>query len=277
MKKSLLLFLLLPVCAFGVESTDCSTATQLAALYEVRSLMLRPDTSSYDVNKFIDAKLDELRGPTSDGGYRWVRWARPTGSPEFDKKGHTVAAVQGSGTDNFEASGDHIYAVRVAVPSKRSMFNGNNAVYVGTVHIRAVANGRTRNVDEHIDDWMNRDTSKTIDLNMIADRVDVSLDSAAKPGRGNESLVEIHLLKAVAQDDPANPNYDTITTLRKVRDSWDSDTIDDEIARLNPNDTVPLYHIVRELRRADDLMHSKKDEEREKGERLMKEMLGRLR
>ena len=276
MKKIGLVLLLLPVCAFAVETNDCAVANQLAALYELRAVMLR-SSSSYDVGKFVDAKLDELRGPMSGGGYRWVRWARPSGSPEYDKKGHTVSAVQGSGTDNFEASGDHIFAVRVAVPSKRSTFSGNNAVYVGTVHIRATANGRTRNMDEHIDSWMNRDTTKTIDLNMIADHVEVSLDSAAKPDRANESLVEIHLLKAAAQDDPANPNYDTITMLRKVRDSWDSDTIDDEITRLNPDDTLPLYHIVRELRRADDLLHSKKDDEREKGERLMKETLRRLR
>ena len=194
----MLLFLLLPVCAFAVETTDCSTASQLAALYQVRAVMIR-SSSSYDTNKFIDAKLDELRVPLSGGGYRWVRWARPSGSPEYDKKGHTVAAVQGSGSDNFEASGDHVFAVRVAVPSKRSTFSGNNAVYVGTVHIRAVANGRTRNIDEHIDNWMNRDTTKTIDLNMIADRVDVSLDASAKPDRANESLVEIHLLKAAAE------------------------------------------------------------------------------
>jgi hypothetical protein len=277
MKKISLIFFLLPVCAFAVQTTDCSTATQLAALYQVRALMLRPDTTSYDVNKYIDAQMDAMRDPLPDGGFRWVRWTRPSGSPEYDKNGHTVAAVQGSGSDNFEASGDHIYAVRIAVPSKRSMFNGNNAVYVGTVHIRATANGRTRTLDERIGDWMNRDTTKTIDLNMIADHVDVSLDSAAKPGRANESLVEIHMLKAVAQDDPANPNYDAIQTLKRVRNSFDSDSIDDEIARLAPDDTFPLAHFIRDLRRANELMRSNKDKDREKGDRLLRETLRRLR
>jgi hypothetical protein len=132
-------------------------------------------------------------------------------------------------------------------------------------------------VDEHVDNWINPDTTKTIDLNMIADHVDVSLDSSAQPRHTKESLVEVHLLKAVAQDDPANPNFDTIGVLKRLRDSYDSDSIDDEIARLNPDDSLPLYHLVRELRRADDLMRSKKDSDREKGERLLKETIERLR
>jgi len=276
MKKVLWVLLLLPVCAFAVETSDCATANQLVSLYEIRALMLR-GASSYDVDKFIDTKMDSLREPMPNGGFRWVRWARPSGSPEYDKHGHNVGAPQGSGTDNFESSGDHVYAVRVAVPAKRSLFNGNNPVYVGTVHVRAVANGRERNVDEHVDNWMNPDTTKTIDLNMIADHVDVSLDSAAQPKHTKESLVEFHLLKAVPQDDPANPNYDTITSLKHLRDSTDRDAIDDEIARLNPDDSFPLYRLVRQLRHADELMRSKKQEDQDKGERLLKETLGRLR
>src|SRR5438270_5358490 len=180
MKKIALGVLLLPVCAFAVEMNDCASANQLVALYELRALMLR-GASSYDADKFIDAKLDSLREPMPNGGFRWVRWTRPSGSPEYDKHGHNIVAAQGSGSDNFESSGDHVYAVRVAVPAKRSLFNGNNPVYVGTVHVRAVANGHERKMDEHIDDWMNPDTTKTIDLNMIADHVDVSLDSSAQP------------------------------------------------------------------------------------------------
>jgi hypothetical protein len=40
---------------------------QIAALYEIRALMLH-GVSSYDVNKFIDTKLDSLREPMPNGG-----------------------------------------------------------------------------------------------------------------------------------------------------------------------------------------------------------------
>src|SRR5207249_11571255 len=120
--------LLLPVCALEVVTGDAAAANQLLALYQVRSLMLRGD-SSYEIEKFINTKMDEMRGPLPGGGFRWVRWVRPPRDPEYDKKGHNVVAVQGSGSDTFEASGDHAYAVRIAVPSKRSLFNANNPVY----------------------------------------------------------------------------------------------------------------------------------------------------
>lgn len=269
----LLLLLAFPLSA--IESDDCTNARQLAALYQVRSMMLR-DASSYDIDKFIDARIDEMRGPLSGGGFRWVRWMRPTGNPAYDKHGHNVAAVEGSGSDHFEASGDHSFSVRIVVPSKRSLFSGNNAVHVGTVHVRYEASGRERTKDETIDSWMNPDTSRTIDLGAIADRVEVSLDASTSQKNARQALVEIHLLKAVAEDDPANPNYDTIRILRRVRDSSDPDTIDREIASLEQGDSLPLARIVTDLRRANELLRSKKQEDQDKGDRLLKETLRRL-
>ncbi|HEX9494067.1 MAG TPA: hypothetical protein VGA33_12440 [Thermoanaerobaculia bacterium] len=277
MKKAIFALLLLPVSALAIETADCAAATQLATLYQIRSLMLKPYSASYDVDNFIDKKLDELREPLSGGGFRWVRWARPSGDPEYDKHGHNVVGVQGSGSDNFEASGDHAFAVRIAVPSKRSLFSGNNAVYVGTAHVRYNVAGRERSKDEVINNWMNPDTTRTIDLGTIADHADVSLDVSTAQKNVKSALVEIHLLKAVAQDDPANPNYESIATLKRLRNSYDRDLIDEEIAKFEPSGSIALYHVIRELRRADDLIRSKKEDDQQKGEKLLKETLRRLR
>ena len=276
MKKLILGFLLLPVSAFGIDTADCADATKLAALYQVRSMMLR-NSGSYDVDSFIDKKMDELRMPLSGGGFRYVRWVKPSRDPQYDKKGHTVAAVQGTASDNFEASGSNAFAVRVAVPGKRSLFSSNNSVYVGTVHVRYTADGRERTKEEAINNWMNPDTSRTIDLGTIADHVEVSVDSATSQKNSKNALVEIHILKAVAQDDPSNPNYDTIVTLKKIRSTLTPQIIDDEIANLESGDSFPLYRIVSDLRRADTLMRSKKDEDKEKGQRLLKDTMARLR
>ncbi len=276
MKKLIAAIFLIAGPAFSIDTADCTDATKLATLYQVRAMMLRNYTS-YDVDNFIDKKLDELRVPLSSGGFRWVRWVKPSRDPEYDKRGHNVVGVQGSATDNFESSGNNAFAVRVAVPGKRSLFSGNSPVYVGTVHVRYNVDGRERTKDEAINNWMNPDTTRTIDLGTIADHVEVSLDSATAQKNVKEALVEIHILKAVAQDDPANPNYDTITTLRKVRNSLTPEIIDDEIASLEPGDSFPLYRFVSELRRADGLMRSKKEEDHEKGEKLLKDTLRRLR
>jgi hypothetical protein len=285
MKRVFVLFFVL-LCAaaplLSVESDDCRGYQQLATLYEIRGLMLKPFTSSYEIDKVIDRRLDLLRGPLPEGGYRWVRWVRPTGDAPYDKHGHTVAAVQGSGSDSFEASGEHAFAVAVVVPQKKSLFSGNNPVYVGMVHISYTANARTRTKDESINAWMNPDTTRTIDLGTIADRAGASLDASTNAKDARNALVEIHFRNAVPRDDPDNPAYDTIVSLQRLRNDTDAYAIDTEIARLEralfpDSEPIPLASVVKDLRRADELMRSKKTEEQENGQKMLQEALRRLR
>ncbi|HWS71565.1 MAG TPA: hypothetical protein VN605_05600, partial [Thermoanaerobaculia bacterium] len=212
--------------------------------------------------------------------YRWVRWVRLEGEAPVDKHGHTVgASMSAPQPDHFEASGQHAFAVRIVVPRKRSLLSGNSAVSIGAVEIRYTADGRTKTIREQWDAQLNPDNARTIDLPVIADHVDASVEArASKP---SESLVEIHFRQAVAQDDPANPDYPTIVALNRVRGTTSARAIDDEIAELERDlfpgsEPMPLLQIIEDLRRADDLIHSKKDADVEKGERLLKETLRRL-
>ncbi len=284
MKRTLwvvLLFIAAPLFAADV-SDPCSAYMQIGALYEVRALMMRPYTTSNDVESFIERRVEQLRDPLPDGGYRWVRWVRPDGDAPIDKHGHTVQAVHGSGSDSVEASGQHAFAVRISVPAKKSLFSRNNPVYVGSVHVSFTANGRMRTKDEKVDQWINPDTSRTIDLGTIADHVEASLDASTSAANVKESLVEIHFVQAVAQDDPANPAYDTIRSLERIRRNTEPYTVDNEIAKrereLFPNaEPLPLLSIMADLHRAEELMHSKKDEDHEKGLKLLREALRKVR
>ncbi|HEV7573831.1 MAG TPA: hypothetical protein VGQ21_20240 [Thermoanaerobaculia bacterium] len=276
-----LLLIAAPLLAAEVAD-PCGAYMQLGALYEVRSLMMKPYASSYDVDNFINGRVEQLRDPLPDGGYRWVRWIRPDGDAPIDKHGHTVVAVQGSNSDPVEASGQHAFAVRIAVPAKKSLFSRNNAVYVGNVHVTYTVNGRTRTKDEKINQWMNPDTSRTIDLGAIADRTEATLDASTSAANVKESLVEIHFVQAIAQDDPANPAYDTIRSLERVRRNSDAYSVDNEIAKrereLFPGaEPLPLLSIVADLHRADELLHSKKDEDYEKGMKLLRETMRKVR
>ena len=281
---------LLPICLFAlaapllaIDTTCDSNVVQLGALYEIRSLMMKSYTSSYDVQKVIDRRLDELRVPLPDGGYQWVRWVRPSGEGPFGKNGHTVTAIHERGdSDSFEASGEHVYAVRVAVPQKKSLFSANKAVYVGTLHVAWTVDGRRRTKDLAINQWMNPDTTKTLDLETISDRAEATLDVSTAEKDSRQALVELHFRQAVAQDDPSNPAYPAIRALQHVRENPDPATVDGEIAsaerRLFPDsDPLPLLTILQDLRHADELMRSKKPEDQEKGDKLLKETLRRLR
>ena len=276
--KRVLISLILLLTAAPLLAEDCSAMTQLATLYELRNIAMR---RASDVDSWIDKRVDALREPEGNG-YRWVRWARPSGSDPVDKHLHKTQAVHGSGTDSFEATGAHAYGVRVVVPAKQSLFGHNNPVYVGTVRIAYDADGHRRTKSEKIEQWMNPDTSRTIDLGAIAEHVEASLDASTAQKDANQALVEIHFRQAVAEDDPANPGYRTIQALKRVRGSYTSDAIDDEIARVERDafgttESMPWLAIVRDLRRADELMRSSKDSDKEKGDKLLHETLRRLR
>lgn len=278
MKRLILAFALLATPAFALDN-ECPELRRLAALYEIRTAMLNPYSN---IPGLIDAQIDDLREPVGGGDYRWVRWVRPSDEGPVDKHGHTVVAIEGRDTDRFEKDGDHAYAVRVVVPRKRSLLNANNPVWVGTVQVAYEVDGRSRTKTENVNAWLNPDTSRTIDLGAIADRVDVSMDVATAQRHAKEAIVEIHFREAVMQDDPANPSYDTIRMLHGLRNSATPYDVDNEIARAEravfPDaQPIPLLAIIADLRRADDLLRSSKEDDQAKGEKLMRDTLRRLR
>lgn len=283
MKRALAVLLLVATPAFAFEDECSSKMTHLATLYQLRGLMTKSYTTGYDVQRFADARMDELREPLRDGGYRWIRWVRPAGDGPVVKREHSVTAVQSAGDrDRVEAAAGHVYSAAVVVPRKRSLLRENNAVWVGTVDVVYDLDGRERTKKEVINQWMNPGTSRTIDLGGIADEARATLDSATQPKHVKQALVEIHLRQAVAEDDPANPAISTIRMLQRVRQDPEPVTVDAEIAAAETSmfpgsESLPLLTILADLREADELMRSSKPEEQEKGDKLLKETLRRLR
>jgi hypothetical protein len=284
MKRTIVLAILaFATPLFAIDRDEnCRALTQLGSLYEIRSLMTRSYISSYDVQRAADNRIEALRVPLSGGGYRWVRWVRPSSDAPVDKEVHEVRAVNGSGSDTFEATADHPFNVKVVIPSKRSLFKKNNPVYVGTLRVSYTVKGRTATKAEPINQWMNPDTTRTIELDTIADRAQASVDVSTTADDAGEAVAEIHFRQAVAEDDPANPDYATIQALRRVRRSPDAATVDSEIAALERGlfpgaDPIPLLSILADFRHADELLRSNKAEEQEEGRKLLKETMKRLR
>jgi len=272
-----LLLLAAPLLAVDLDNCD-SSLTHLGTLYELRSMLLRSYTTPYDVERFANRRIDELRGPLPSGGHRWIRWMRPSDGGPTKKVGHSVRAVQGSDVDQFEGSSDHAYAVRLVVPAKRSLLKKNNPVYVTDIEV--TADGATKKYP--IDRWMNPDTSQSFDLNGIVDRAEAVVRASTASKNVNEALVEIHFRQAVADDDPANPAYSTIRMLQRVKEAPNPVTVDAEIAAMERQvfpggESLPILTLIADLRRADELMRSAKVEDQEKGTKLLSDTLKRLR
>ena len=279
--SALLVFLAVPLFAAHECEADLSA---LRALYAVRYAMLSSH-SEYAVQSEIDDQIDLLREPFPEGGFRWIEYVRPLGEGPVAKREHLVASVQGSDDpDFFEAAADHPYAVRVAVPRKRSLTRANKEAYVGTLVVRYWVDGDEREMEKRIDQWFAPDTSKTFDLGVIADRAEASLEASTREKNRKESLVEIHFRQAVARDNPDNPNYSLIETLKKMRAQSDLPpaAIDYEIAKLEkllfPDmETIPLAAFITRLRQAEAFIRSENPEEQEKGKKALAEIVRMVR
>lgn len=272
-----LFFLLLSPTATALDR--CGEVAALDALYGIRDLLIR-GAASWVISSAIDEALDDLRGPLPGGGYRWVRYVRPSGSPPTVKREHTVSAVEGSGSrDSFEGSADKPFAVAIVVPKKRSLFSANTRSWVGEVEIRVTLDGETRTRKEAINAWLNPGTSRTYDLETIADSAEVRIAAATDAqNTDGKALVEIHLRQAVAEDDPDNPQYDTIRALGRIRSSSSPEVLDAEIAKLEHRlfpslHSYPFTRLLAKTRDAEALLRSEKEEDREKGRKLLKEVV----
>lgn len=279
--KRLALALVVCLVALGLHADDtCVEDVQtLGILYQLRDMVLSPSSSSWSVSNRIDEIVDQLREPLPEGGYRWVQLVRPDAGGPFDKKGHLVQAVHEAGDlDSFESSDSGVYAVKVVVPRKRSLFSANRKVWVGKVSIRIRHDGEETTQTETIGKWMEPDTSKTFDLDMIADRVDAEALVATEAATRGQALVEIHLMKAVPRDDPAGPHYATIQTLERVRGDVDPVNLDLEIGRLEQrlypeSEPIPVTLLLTRLRKYDHLMRSDKPEDQEKAKKLLQQIM----
>jgi hypothetical protein len=277
------LFSMVTVClavALSAAAVD-DCAPEMAALhafYDLRSLVVDRDASTYEISSQIDEHLDNLRGPLPDGGYEWVRFVRPkSGTGPVIKREHLIA---GSEPESFEGTADHVYSVKIVVPRKRSLLKGNKEAWVGEVAVRYWVDGEEEITTKKVNQWMKPDTSKSYDLGVIADRAEAVAEVSTRTA--NESLAEIHFVQAVAQDDPESPHADTVERLKKLAGDITPRAIDEEIAKLEyqifgRREAVPVAQIVVALREADELIRSDKEEEQEEGRKLLRETMRLLR
>src|SRR5687767_12798888 len=155
---------LFTLSAPAMAQTECPDLVALQSLYGVRQMLMEPYSNEYTIGSWIDSQMDAMRDPLPGGGYRWVKFVRPSGDGPIVKREHLVSTDQTRGDlAAFEAAADHPFAVRIVVPRKRTTFRNNKDVYVGDVNIRYWVDGRERTMEKSIQQWMAPDTSRSFD------------------------------------------------------------------------------------------------------------------
>ena len=279
----LCLLILAFVPAQGIAADSCETDVHaLGALYEIRDLMLSPRVSSWDVTGRIDDRLEELREPQPGGGHRWVDIVRPIGEGPVNRSEHLVhASVGDSNADLFEAASEIPYAVKIVVPRKRSMFRGNERVWIQAISIRYFIDGEAKTIEEPIERWMNPNSTRTFDLEEVAERAEVVLEVAADPEKSEQALVEVHFEQGVPRDNPENPHYPTVEVLKKLRNNLDPGSLDLEIGRIEqrlfPSASVlPLTTLIGRIREYRAALQSDEAEEKEKAPKMLEAIVKAL-
>jgi hypothetical protein len=248
----------------------------LGILYQVREQLLDRRVSDWDVNRFIDREIDRLLEPLPEGGHEWVVQVRPA-SEVVRRSEHLVRATPDA-PSTFEHAEPWVYAVRLVVPRKRSLFRGNNPVWVEGYRVMVVEPDGSRSEREiEVGRWMQPGTTTTLDLDTIASSVRVAARAATAAEHRGEALLEIHLLKTVTRDDPQNPYFETIAMLRDLRRSLSPDRVDSQIERLERRvfpgkRPLPVGRLADLLSEAQALLESEDPAEREKAGAVLERM-----
>ncbi len=260
----------------AASAADCeSDLAALEVFYDLRDTMVRGSSSSYDLARRVEEHLIALREPLGDGTFRWVRYVRPGGTPPVVRRERLVAASRDDGDiESFEASAERPFAVQVVVPRKRSLLRGNQEAWVGQVVIRYWVDGEEESLTRAVNQWLRPDTTRTFDLGVIADRAEAVVEVGTRRTTREQSLVELHLQQAVAQDDPGSPNAATVARLKRFASDPSPVHLDEEIAEIElevfgRSSRLRTAELVATLRKAGVLLESEKEEERTEGQKLL--------
>lgn len=277
----LALFCALPVVAQDWPEKLESDLELLGALHQVRAMWLDPDVAEWQIERWIDDRIETWRGPLPDGSYQWILRGRP--ESEVVKRSEHLVYGSLDQPARIEEGDAWVYGVRVVVPRKRSLFRGNNPVWVGRITIRTRDDSGAP-VEEvvPVERWFAPNTTQTWDLDAIVPRADVILEAAAEPEHRGASLVEIHFLESIERDDPSGPHYDSIQMLSEMSGWLSAERIDSEIERLESRlipgaRSVPVASVAQLLEEALTLIDSDDPEERKKAMATFVEALNLVR
>jgi len=275
----LILILAAPLAAQPYGSCDEDVET-LRVLYDLRRVMIRDGAPQYDIDRVIETNIDRLREPLPSGGHRWVRLVRPSGDGPVTKKERLIAA-SGTAIEEFDSEENDVFSVRIVVPRKRSVRRANNEVWIERVIVRYETNAGKKTIERSYKQWFPPDSSKTIDLPGIAERVEVVVETRARESAVRETLVETHFRLAVPQDDPASPFAQQVALLKRLNGNANQASVELEIARTEQRvfpqlPVFPVAGISSRIRQAELLLRSEKEEERERGRRLLSEAVRML-
>lgn len=163
------------------------------------------------MRRIIDDRIEELRQKRSDGTYRWASLEREE-ADRLTREKDVERVYTEDEVDVVTLEGRDGYRVEIEIPRKKSLFSGNERVFVKRIAVRA--DGGTEEIPSSV--WIEPGSSWAAPLPRILRSGEVVVELGVESGR-EDAVAEVSVLQAKLVDDPRSPYYPAVSKLLDIR------------------------------------------------------------
>ena len=212
-------------------SADFRTLSRIAALSK------NVDDNRQVMQAIVDNDLDTLREKRPDDSYRWASLQREEASRVKDQKSIERVSSEKE-LREVAIAAPNAYRVEVSAPTKRSLFYGNNRVYVRNVIVDATGfDGKTTHQEIPVNQWVNPGDSTGVPLPDIAKNAKVTVELGVESG-DKTAVADVSVLQAKLVDDPTSPYYPAVKRLLQTRDLLNARSIDKALLKSTTDEAL---------------------------------------
>ena len=190
-----------PASSLFAQEIDTAKARDDARVVKRVAEVAKKDLPRDLLARMVNEDIDTLRGKRSDSTYVWAHYVREEAGRKSE--GFTVSA-SGDVTP-LAIKGEFVYALRIEIPGRRYVVRKNQRAWIDRVEfdITPVEGVRSRYETVQIGQWLDPGTNRMVELPDIARSARISV--YAKTDKTGPASVQLALLEAKVQDDPASP------------------------------------------------------------------------
>ncbi|HUO85553.1 MAG TPA: hypothetical protein VM534_10615, partial [Thermoanaerobaculia bacterium] len=213
-----------PVPIDPVEQRLASLATDLRALSRIAEKSKDLGRDRDLMLAIIDEQIESLREPRSGGSFRWAALEREEESrvtrEQKVEHARSEAVLNTVTLETLDA-----YRVVVDVPPKKSLFHGNEKIFVRRiVAVERLADGSSRTEEIPVDQWVEQGGTHAVVLPRILGSALLTIEMGVESG-SETALAKVSASRARLADDPKSPFYPAVTRLVAVRRALGQDSV----------------------------------------------------
>ena len=175
------------------------------------------------LKRIVNEDVDVLRGKRSDGTYQYATYerfeaGRKTESFSIQPREDRMQTV--------EVKGSFVYRAIVDVPSRRMLVRKNLPVWIESVEIELVPEGKSQNERQTIDvkAWLQPGEIRPVDFTAVARQATVRVVAQVDP-KGGYGNLDVTLVQARIVDNADSPYANAVASAKAMQRALDNNDI----------------------------------------------------